>query len=265
MNQAHIYHIAYSQETLDSAQPGYLILDNLNSPRNDWREYWPIRRFLLSQTMNEGEFYGFFSPRFREKTGLSHAQVIDFIQTSADDTDVVTFSPQADMGALFLNVFEQEELFQPGFIAISEAFLESTGLSIQLRPLVMDSRQIVFSNYFVAKPAFWRAWLDLNEKLFAVCEGPESSLQQSLTEPTAYSGAVQRKVFLMERIASLLLTTTNAWKVRAYNTFNCAWSASRLSQFRLEAVLSDALKIAMKEQGFPDYLDAFSAVRDRLR
>ena len=263
--EVNLYHIAYSLQTLQDVGLGYKILTNVGSDRNDWREYWPIRKFLLEEELVDECYYGFFSPRFQEKTGLSQSQVVTFVQEASFDTDVILFSPQPDMGAFFLNVFEQEELFQPGFIAASEAFLASVGMDLSLASLVMDSRQIVFSNYFVARPKFWYEWLNLNEKLFAICEGSDSELKQSLVLETSYPGAVQRKVFLMERIASLLLTMDQKWRVRAYNTFNCAWSASRLNQFKLEAVLSDALKIAIKEQGFHDYYDAFALLRNRLR
>lgn len=265
MEQVHLYHIAYSEKTLREVPPGYRILDNVNSLRNDWREYWPIRNFLLGETLDDDCYYGFFSPRFMEKTGLNHEQVTAFVQAAGRETDVVSFSPQPDMGAFFLNVFEQEELFNPGFIVSSEGFLEAAGMPIPLATLVMDSRQIIFSNYFVARPRFWREWLALNEKLFAICEGEDTPLKQSLTFETTYPGAVQRKVFLMERIVSLLLTLNPAWKVCAYNTFDCAWSASRLGEFKLEAVLSDALKIAMKVQGFRQYREAYAKVRDKLR
>ncbi len=260
-----LYHIAYSLQTIQEVGAGYKVLNNVDSQRKDWREYWPIRRFLLEEKLDDERYYGFFSPRFQEKTGLSYAQVNAFVQAARPDADVILFSPQPDMGAFFLNVFEQEELQQPGFIAASEAFLEAAGLPGSLTELVMDSRQIVFSNYFVARPEFWSAWLALNEKLFAFCEGEDSALKQALVFETSYPGSVQRKVFIMERIASLLLTLYPKWRVRAYNTFDCAWSASRLNQFKFEAVLSDALKIAMKEQGFHDYQDAFAKVRDRLR
>ena len=265
MNPVELYHIAYSPETLLDVAPGYEVLDNIDSARNDWREYWPIRNFLLETGLTDDTYYGFFSPRFAEKTGLSHAQVTAFVQAAAPIADVITFSPQPDMGAFFLNVFEQEELFQPGFIAASEAFFEAVGIPLRLTTLLMDSRQIIFSNYFVARPAFWREWLAWNERLFAICEGEDSELKQSLVFETGYPGAVQRKVFLMERIASLLLTVNPRWKAKAYNTFDCAWSASRLSQFKLEAVLSDALKIAIKEQGFHDYREAYATLRNRLR
>lgn len=265
MNQVNLYHIAYSPETLQQVPSGYGVLNNLDSERNDWREYWPIRRFLLEETLDDDSYYGFFSPRFQEKVGLTHAQVTGFVQSASPDADLVSFSPQPDMGAFFLNIFEQEELFEAGFIAASEAFFAEVGMPLTLSTLVMDSRQIIFSNYFVAKPAFWREWLRINEQLFAICEGPDSELKQALVHETSYPGEVQRKVFLMERVASILLTVNPKWRVRAYNTFKCAWSASRLNQFKLEAVLSDALKIAIREQGFADYHDAFAAIRDKLR
>jgi hypothetical protein len=43
-----LYQIVYSQKTLENIGAGYLPLDNLDGARNDWREYWPIRKFLLT-------------------------------------------------------------------------------------------------------------------------------------------------------------------------------------------------------------------------
>lgn len=265
IDPVHLFQIVYDEETCANLPEGYLPLDNTAHERDDWREYWPIRQFLLSQSLDEVAYYGFFSPRFSEKTGLTAAQVTEFIRNANPDLDVALFSPQPDMAAFFLNVFEQEEIFQSGFIAMSESFLATIGLSINLSTLVMDSRQIVYSNYFVARPAFWQSWLELCEALFALCEGPPSALQQLLTEETTYPGKVPRKVFLMERMASLLLTIEPKWKVLAHNTFECAWSASRLNQFPVEAVISDALKIAIREQGYPQYYHAFNHIRNKLR
>ena len=265
MRPVHLQYIAYNEATLHAMPAGYELLDNVNSPRNDWYEYWPIRRFLLNETLDEEAFYGFLSPRFAEKTGLSAQQVREFIAADNASHTAYTFSPQPDMGAFFLNVFEQEDLFQPGFIDASEAFLHAAGHHVPLRTMLMDSRQVVYSNYIVARPAFWRRWLEINEQLFAVCEGPDGPLKASMTEATNYPGSAQRKIFLMERIASLVLTLEPQHTVKAYDTFRCAWSGSRLNQFKLEAVLSDALKIAMREQGFPEYSEAFAQLRDRLR
>jgi hypothetical protein len=182
---------------------------------------------------------------------------------------VLLFSPQPDMGAFFLNVFEQAEAYDAGHIQAFEDFLESIGRRQPLRTMVMDTRQIAFSNYFVARPAFWREWLELNERLFAVCEGPDSPLRQALCKPTTYpapgGGTVQRKVFIMERTVSLLLATQPRWRTVAHDPYRFGWSASRLSQHRVDAVISDALKLAYREQPFPEYFQAFYQVRKRLR
>ena len=261
--------IGYSDATVGALEAGYALLDNRPNPRPDWYEYWPIRRFLREQSLDDAAFYGFFSPKFGAKTGLSHGQVQAFVRESAPQADVVLFSPQPDMGAFFLNVFEQGETFDPGLIAAYEAFLAHIGRPVPLRALVMDSRQTVFSNYFVARPAFWREWLALNEALFALCESPdEHPLKAALTAPTTYLGpggaGAQRKVFLMERAASLLLATQR-WRSVAHNPFGMGWSTSRFREHPTEAYISDALKIAWRDQRYPQYLEAFSTVRERFR
>ena len=109
----------------------------------------------------------------------------------------------------------------------------------------MDSTQIVFSNYFFAKPAFWRRWLHVNERIFYLCEDQSNyATKIGLLNKTSYRDGVQRKVFLMERIASALLVIEPHWQVGNYNTFLCAYSASRLNEFPGECQTADALKIA---------------------
>jgi len=100
--KAFLYHIAYSTETLDAIEDGYLLLDNTENERPDWYEYWPIRKFFQqSPTLDESAYYGFFSPRFRDKTRLSYSDVVAFIESCDDWTDVFLFSPQPDIGAFF--------------------------------------------------------------------------------------------------------------------------------------------------------------------
>ncbi len=268
----HLFQIAYSEATRLAIEPGYSMLDNLENPRPDWFEYWPMRHWLLTHEMDATAWYGFFSPKFGGKTQLSHAQVVAAVQAAEDTSpsaDVVLLSPQPDMGAFFLNVFEQNEIFDPGFVATSEAFLRYIGRPCDLRAIVMDTRQVVFSNYFVARPTFWRTWFELAEQLFAICEGLDPadprSLRESLLLPTSYPGSAQRKVFLLERLASWVLATDTKWRTHVVNPFTMAWSTSRLREQPLEAVISDALKLAYRENGFPQYLAAFSAIRQRLR
>lgn len=255
--RVNLFQIAYSDQTLPEPASGYEVLDNRNSPRNDWREYWPIRNFLRQNSLDEKEFYGFLSPRFKEKTGLGSDDIRAYIHGLSQEMDVVLFSPQPDMSAFFVNVFAQNEAFDPGFIAVSEEFLRAIGRPMDIGAMLMDSRNSVYSNYIVAKPAFWRVWLDMCEKLFNICESSDGELKDLLVHETGYVGSVQRKVFLMERIASLILFMNKDWKVRAYNSFTMPWSVSDLSKYPFEAVMCDALKIALNEQGYFHFKDAF--------
>lgn len=264
----HLHLIAYSDAVRAAIPEGWLVLDNLANPRPDWFEYWPMRQYLQNEVLDEQAFYGFFSPKFCDKTQLNLAQVQAFVQAHAQDTDVFLFSPQPDMGAFFLNVFEQGETFDTGLMAAYEAFLRTQGLNVHLGGLVMDSRQVCFSNYFIARPAFWRQWLQLNEALWAVCEGPDSPLKAALTFETSYpgpgGGGVQRKVFLQERAASLLLTLQPQWRSRPHNPFGMGWSTARFREHPTDAFTSDALKRAWRDTGWNEYLTAFAATRQRF-
>jgi hypothetical protein len=267
----HLFQIAYSAESRAQITPGWQVLDNQANPRPDWYEYWPIRHYLLHTPLDESAFYGFFSPKFSAKTNLSLDQVQHFVAQHAAHADVLLFSPQPDMGAFFLNVFEQGEAFDSGLIDAFSAFLQHIGRPVALRSLVMDSRQVVFSNYFIARPAFWREWLAVNEALFAICEGHDTTataaLRAGLTQPTSYATGgkpADRKVFLQERVASLLLATQPQWRSRAHDPFGMGWSLSRFRQHPTEAFISDALKLAWRVQPYPEYLQAFATLRDRF-
>jgi hypothetical protein len=104
------YQICYSEETIQSVPSGFLILDNVQNERPDWRELWPIRNFLSTNTLAEDTLYGFLSPRFSEKTGLTFEAIRSFIESNYSNHDVVSFSPFWDLMCLFKNVFEQVEI-----------------------------------------------------------------------------------------------------------------------------------------------------------
>ena len=263
--RAALYQIAWSADTLAAVQRPCRVLNNLANPRPDWREVWPIRSFLIENPLDEDRLYGFLSPRLTEKTGLDGKALQAFIDAQAPDVDVITFSPQADMGAFFLNVFEQAEAFDPGFSATAQAFFDAAGLALDVHQLLMDSRHIVFSNYLVAKPRFWRRWLALNEKLFALCEqGDESELKSALLSTTNYAGGLQRKVFLSERLASVLLCQDPGLKVVRHPMAIAARSGTALAELHNDAVVSDALKVAMRETGNAEYRAAFAQLRDHI-
>src|SRR5712672_1788445 len=105
MHAMHIYQILNHYTSRQELDPGFRVLDNSTNERPDWFEYWPIRKFLLNQKLDENAFYGFLSPKFKHKTNLNAALVRDAILATDAATEVVLFSPSIHNSAYFLSVF----------------------------------------------------------------------------------------------------------------------------------------------------------------
>ncbi|MCP3717965.1 hypothetical protein [Paraburkholderia sp. CNPSo 3281] len=260
-----VYQIFYSPETHAGLDSGFIPLDNTGQ-RPDWYEYWPIRNFLMRESLDENTRYGFLSPKFAGKTGLDSAQVMQFLSETADDVDVVTFSPFFDHSALFLNVFEQMKFLHPGSDEIIKQALEFLAPGIQMDSVVMSTASAIFCNYLVATPAFWRRWLEKCEILFHLAEDETSDFGRLLSSDVKYDHkAAPAKVFLIERIASLILGTEPQWKVRGFSAMRLPFSYnSPFMGSALDLVAMDALKRAANDTGHPEYLNVYFQMRASL-
>jgi hypothetical protein len=259
MQRMHIFQILNHYTAPEALDPGFAVLDNSANERPDWFEYWPIRKYLLGEVLDEAAFYGFLSPKFRQKTSLTAGAVRDVLLAADAATEVVLFSPSIHNSAYYLNVFEHGDAEHPGLKKVAGRLLERLGLPANLDSLVSDSRNTVHSNYFVAKPRFWRAWLAITEKMFAIAETPADPLGADLRAPTSYRGSrnVQMKIFVMERVATWLLMTDASFAAQVRDPF-----AARSRIYKLPvAIVCDALKIAYATQGRGQYRDVFLWVR----
>lgn len=262
MSPVQIRQIFYDEASHQALDPAFIPLDNTANPRPDWREYWPIRQQLLAEPLADEEaLYGFFSWKFGAKTGLSGAQAIAF--AAASERDVVLFSPFVEQASFFLNIFEHGEANHPGLMAATQAFVDAAGLSIDLARSVADHSRTVFSNFFVAKPRFWREWLRLGEQLFAACETPGHPVGRLLATQTKYHaavGEVEMKVFVVERLASLLLLDRR-WTSLAYDPFALTRTGIAASYLDEEMRIANGLKLAFLQTGDPRYLESFQRAR----
>ena len=256
-----IYQIFYNERTQQANDPGFLPLDNLSNERPDWSEYWPIRRFFTGRTLSPDTYYGFLSPKFHQKTGLSAQDVRAFLADCTDDA--VLFSPFFDQSAFAINIFEQANISHRNIDAILSTAFSELNPNIRLSSLVTHSKNTVFCNYFVAKPAFWKVWLGCCEKIFQLCEQGDSALSRQLNTLVKHgSGMSPAKVFVIERVASFMLALDGGWRVKAYNPMRLPMAASsKVARFKDELCRLDALKIAFCESGYPEYIQAFNEIR----
>jgi hypothetical protein len=252
---ANIYQICYSEETRKSLDPGFHVLDNMTNLRPDWREYWPIRNVLLNNQLNEREYYGFFSPKFGAKTNLSAAEVHEFIRKQDGKPDVIHFSPFFDQSAFSHNVFAQFTVHNSGLKIMEECIAAVTpGYEKFMLAGVMDSRNTIYCNFFVARPSFWKMWLYTCEILFKIAEEKTTSLGVQLNELVPHDGHyVPAKVFMIERMASLMLILNNLDAV-AFDPWKLPHSNSKVAKYVGDLICMDALKVAFRTERHESYM-----------
>jgi hypothetical protein len=259
MANVFIHQILNHYTKKEDLDPGFLVLDNSSNQRPDWFEYWPIRHFfLLHPALEEESFYGFVSPKFKAKTNIGSALARRFIDQNST-ADVILLSPSIHLTAHYLNVFVFGETMHPGLLNAADEFFRRMGRPTDLNDLVTTSRNEVYSNYMIGKPRFWKAWLEVTEKLYAIAEDPQDPLGEQLRKPTLYRGGnnVQMKIFIMERVATWLLAQPDSQLVACVRDPFVA----RSRRYKLPgAITCDALKIAYLETRREGYKDLFQLV-----
>ena len=262
-----VHQIYYDRESELALDQGFSPLGNTSNERPDWYEFWPIRNYLSHHALDDEAWYGFLSPRFLQKTGIKSSVILDMLTKYGQSADVALFSPGWDQLAYFLNPFEQGEVWHPGLLNLSQTFFDEIGLDINLNELVTCSKTSVFSNYIVAKPHFWREWLDIADKFFALVEGDTDSGYSSTTSYGSLLNQTPMKAFIQERFASVILSRGNFRVMtldRSHNApiFTRIFSDTLQTRRMLQAC--DLLKEKFCLSKDPDYLNAYQKIRNDI-
>lgn len=263
MPETQIFQIFYDEKSKEKIEAGFSPMNNSQNLRPDWREYWSIRHYLLSQKIDQDAYYGFFSPKFREKTNLNSADVFEFMKKQT--ADVISFSPYFDQIAFFINPFIQGEINHPGLINTSQNFFNYIKKDIDIKNFVSDQYTTIYSNFFVAKGKFWLTWLNYCEKLFNLCEDGTHPLAKDLNQLVRYKPGenVAMKVFLVERMVTVLLKTEK-FSSNCINNLVLPYAGSFLMPHHKKMVQCEALKQAYLNSKNTTYLDFFYEVAQEI-
>jgi hypothetical protein len=264
MTTVKIHQIYYSPESFAALDKGFIPLDNTHG-RSDWMEYWPIRQYFLNTPVGDDELVGFFSPRFFEKTGLTATDVHAHIEANPGH-DVYLFNPYFHLASWHQNLFVQASRTHQGIGKVFSEVLALLDIHTDVDQSVMSSMDTVYCNYFVAKLDFWKKWLMVSEFIFQLSEENQHPIGKALRDDTNYHrGQMPLKIFVIERIASLLLNSMNRWNVKpAYLFKNMEFHSQKPLAFVEEMHKLDALKIAYKISLNERYLNFYSTAKTEL-
>lgn len=260
-----IYQIFYDDLTRSKLDKGFTPLDNTQNLRPDWAEYWPIRNVLLNQNFEADDYIGFLSSRFYEKTWCSSEFVLETI--AAKKHDFYSISPYFDQIALYSNSFEQGESYHPGIKNLTNAFLRQIGIDYDVSNFVSDVSTCIYCNYFVAKFEFWKKWLEYAEQLFLIVEDKDSDLGRLFSSFSEYRGKkdiFHMKVFLLERLVSLVLKFQNLHAFHILDVRKAPFDLHNVSSFLGDLLTCDALKGQYLKTNSLCYLQEFANVRNKV-
>jgi hypothetical protein len=169
------------------------------------------------------------------------------------------------LGAFFQNSFFQSLAQHPNSRFAIEGALKILAPFQSIDDIVMHSGNNIFCNFFVAKPRFWKVWLENCELIWNECEKNTSPIAKELNRVAeGHDSPAAIKTFVIERIASLILATNHSWNVKAHNPFELPFSNAGISKERNALTQMDALKIAYSEHKRKEYLNLFKNIADLI-
>lgn len=203
-----IYQLFYKEEQREHLDPLFVPYENILNPKPELRE-WYIWDKEYENCKAEGlDLWGFVSWKFKEKTGLGGSHFINFINENPG-YDVYFINPCLINEAVFLNSWEQGDLYHPGISEIGNTFLKKLGHDdISVKEIVLDRNCTMYANYIVANEKFWTSFMTFSKSLFTEAEkDPEFHKQvfgEGLSNYTP-DPSLPMFTFLIERLIPIFI------------------------------------------------------------
>ena len=203
-----IFQIHYQPEQVAQLDPAFEAYDNTDDP-SPLLEFNVFRKLHQSELVKGAELWGALSWKFTQKTGLSGADLRGII-ASKPGHDVYYCNPYPELEAQYHNLWLQGETAHPNFLVLCQEFFEVTGIRLDHLKAFVPSNLFTASNYFVASPRFWAAYMNFVEDAIAKAESRMSKTARAMI----YSSAADRigvhagasyLPFIVERLFAVFL------------------------------------------------------------
>lgn len=207
-NKLRIFQIYYEPEQRQQLDSAFEPYDNAgdNSPLLEFNVF---RKLHKSDLVKGAELWGAVSWKFTQKTGLTGTDLRAVIASNPGH-DVYYCNPYPECEALYHNLWLQGETSHPNFLVLCQEFFEVAGISLDNTKAFVPSNLFAASNYFVASPKFWAAYLKFVGDAIAKAEAGMSKTAKAMI----YSSAADRigvhagasyLPFIVERLFAVFL------------------------------------------------------------
>lgn len=156
-----IYQIYYRNEQIVHLEPGFIPYDNAGDA-DPLLEFNVFRKILRSGMVDGVPLWGAVSWKFRQKTGMTSDEMFRFVQNNPG-YDVYYCNPHVSLESIFPNLWVQGETAHPDFFVLCQEIFRVLDLPEKWLTAVYPSRAFASTNYIIASPEFWQAYVEFIE------------------------------------------------------------------------------------------------------
>lgn len=208
-----IFQIFYDDWHKQLLDPEFEPYDN-SGVTSELHEFAVFEKIAQSNLARGATVWGALSWRFAEKTGMD-GKAWRAAVGERPGHDVYFCNPFPANEALYHNVWAQGEISHPQFLTLARAFFEAAGLATDQIDLIQPSSAFAASNYFVATPAFWEAYLRFVRRALGNAErrlAPRmrALLHSKVADAQGFHFGATYVPFIVERLFPVFLATDGA-------------------------------------------------------
>ena len=165
-----IFQIYYEPSQVKELDPDLILCDNTVNDKPELREWHVWQREHAARQADDCNLYGYLSWRYKEKLNLSGKEITDWILANPG-YDVYLINPCILNEAVFINSWEQGDIWHPNISDVGNTFLHKLGYEdYDVKSVVIDRNSNTYANYFVASKKFWQNFMEFTGKLFTEAE-----------------------------------------------------------------------------------------------
>lgn len=210
------------QAYINEHQKSYIIddvvipLDASDNVGDNKFEYDLFKKIESKYPELKQEPWGMVSWKFQHKTLISTQKFYEFAEKKfSEGYDCVFINPMIGNESLFLNVWEQGNMFHTGMDKILD-FIKENITEPKMNDF-MGKNLFTFCNYFIATPSFWEKYFQFVDNIISKLEIEASNNSEigkiySKSHEYRYSYDVSLKPFIVERLLSSFMVCSE---------FNC--------------------------------------------
>lgn len=190
-----------------TSDPGLTPL-RIKNDRPQWRELQAYLEIFQSKQHLNSDLIGMFSPKFSLKTHLTISEFKAFALKHSS-ADVCLVNPFPQLRYWSYNVWMQGEHAHPGLRSRSQAVLDAAGIQWNLHEIPRhDAKLLAYGNFWVAKPAFWEAYVGeiLSPIARFLIENPLHPAAIDIMEGTRHTDHAPFLPFMIERLFSTYIS-----------------------------------------------------------